>query len=59
MDDYDAKDMHYGDLSEEVLKGRLGLTDVSAKVNPYTLTLVPSAATSPYGGFYPRSLTEN
>lgn len=59
MDDYDAKDMHYGDLSEEVLKGRFGLTDVSAKVNPYTLTLFPSAPASPYGGFYPGSLTES
>ncbi|WP_250693565.1 DUF3289 family protein, partial [Escherichia coli] len=58
MDDYDAKDMHYGDLGEEVLKERFGLTDVSAKVNPYTLTLAPSAPASPYGGFYPGSLTE-
>ncbi|MEB6380416.1 DUF3289 family protein [Leclercia adecarboxylata] len=58
MDDYDAKDMHYGDLSEEELKGRFGLTDVSAKVNPYTLTLVPSVPVGPYGGFYPGSLTE-
>lgn len=59
MDDYDAKDMHYGDLGEEVLKERFGLTDVSAKVNPYTLTLAPSAPASPYGGFYPGSLTES
>jgi len=59
MDDYGAKDMHHGDLSEEVLKGRFGLTDVSAKVNPYTLTLFPSASASPYGGFYPGSLTES
>ena len=59
MDDYDTKDMHCGDLSEEVLKGRFGLTDVSAKVNPYTLTLAPSAPTSPYGGFYPGNLTES
>ena len=34
MDDYDAKDMHHGDLSEDVLKGRFGLTDISTKVNP-------------------------
>lgn len=59
MDDYGAKDMHHGDLSEEALKWRFGLTDVSAKVNPYTLLLVPSAPASPYGGFYPVSLTES
>lgn len=58
MDDYDAKDMHYGDLSEEALKGRFGLTDVSAKVDPYTLILAPSIPVSPYGGFYPGNLTE-
>ncbi|RWR03355.1 hypothetical protein ED28_03390 [[Pantoea] beijingensis] len=59
MDDYDAKDMHYGDLSAEVLKGRFGLTDISAKVDPNTLTLVPSAPTSPFGGFYPGSLAKS
>lgn len=59
MDDYDAKDMHHGDLSEEVLKGRFGLTEVSTKVNPYMVTLVPSTPASPYGGFYPGSLTES
>lgn len=59
MDDYGAKDMHYGDLSEKSLKERFGLTDVSAKVNPYTLTLVPPAPASSYGGFYPGSLTES
>lgn len=57
MDDYGAKDMHHGDLSEEALKERFGLTDVSAKVNPYTLTLVPPAPASSYGVFYPGSLT--
>ncbi|MCS5960544.1 DUF3289 family protein [Klebsiella pneumoniae subsp. pneumoniae] len=31
MDDYGAKDMHHGDLSEEALKERFGPTDVSAK----------------------------
>lgn len=59
MDDYGAKDMHHGDLSEEALKGRFGLTDVSVKVNPYTLTLAPPAPVSPYGGFYPGSLMES
>ncbi|MCU6329697.1 DUF3289 family protein [Enterobacter quasiroggenkampii] len=59
MDDYDANDMHHGDLNEKTLKGRFGLTDVSAKVNPYKLTLVPSASASPYGGIYPGSLIES
>lgn len=59
MDDYDAKDMHHGDLNEEALKRRFGLTDVSAKVNPCKLTLVSSASASPYGGFYPGSLMES
>ena len=59
MDDYDAKDMHHGDLSETVLKERFGLTDVSAKVNPYTLTLTPSAPASRYSGFYSYSQTES
>ncbi|AYA14162.1 MULTISPECIES: PAAR domain-containing protein [Enterobacter] len=59
MDDYGAKDMHHGDLSEEALKGRFGLTDVSAKVNPYTLTLSPRVVASPYDGFYSGSLTES
>lgn len=59
MNDYGAKDMLHGDLCEEALKGRFGLMDVSAKVNPYTLTLVPSTPASPYGGFYHGSLTEN
>lgn len=54
MDDYGAKDMHHGDLSEEALKERFGLTDVSAKVNPYTLTLVPPVPASSYGVFYPQ-----
>lgn len=58
MDDYDAKDMHFGDLSEDVLKERFGLTDISAKVNPYTLTLIPDNVASQYGGFYPGGLTE-
>lgn len=58
MDDYDAKDMHYRDLSEDVLKERFGLRDISAKVNPYTLTLIPDTPVSTYGGFYPGGLTE-
>lgn len=59
MDDYSAKDMLHGDLNEQALKERFGLTDVSAKVNPYTLTLILPAPASSYGGFYPGSLTES
>ncbi|QCR35582.1 PAAR domain-containing protein [Nissabacter sp. SGAir0207] len=58
MDDYAAKDMQYGDLSEAELKARFGLTDISARVNPYTLTLIPPVTANPYSGFYPGSLTE-
>lgn len=36
MDDYAAKDMRYGDMTEEVLKKKFHLTDVSTRVNPYT-----------------------
>ncbi|MDX5628285.1 MULTISPECIES: YPO3983 family protein [unclassified Brenneria] len=36
MDDYQAPDMRYGDHSEYTLKTIFGLTDVSARVNPYT-----------------------
>ena len=56
MDDYSAKDMHHSDLSEETLKERFNLTDISAKVNPYTLTLIPPFPANPYAGFYPDSL---
>ncbi|QTF09928.1 DUF3289 family protein [Brenneria izadpanahii] len=36
MDDYQAPDMRYGDHSEATLKNIFSLTDVSARVNPYT-----------------------
>ncbi|CRG52266.1 PAAR domain-containing protein [Yersinia wautersii] len=36
MDDYAAEDMRYGDITEDVLKKKFHLTDVSARVNPYT-----------------------
>ncbi|AXY34285.1 PAAR domain-containing protein [Yersinia pseudotuberculosis] len=36
MDDYAAEDMRYGDMTEDVLKKKFHLTDVSARVNPYT-----------------------
>ena len=51
MDDYEAKDMHYGDLSEETLKGHFGLTDVSEKVNPYTQVLSTPVAGRLSGSF--------
>ena len=38
MDDFGAKDMHCGDLSAEQLKRDFQLSDVSNKVDPYTLT---------------------
>ncbi|MBP2168963.1 uncharacterized protein (TIGR03034 family) [Erwinia toletana] len=38
MDHYTANDMRCGDLSETELKRHFNLTDVSAKVDPYTLT---------------------
>lgn len=40
MDDYHAKDMLYGDLSEAQLKTHYGLVDVSSRVNPWTLTRI-------------------
>ncbi|KYQ94999.1 hypothetical protein AWY96_16520 [Serratia plymuthica] len=44
MDDYGAEDMRCGDLSEAQLKTHFRLVDVSAKVNPYTLTrIIPSS----------------
>jgi uncharacterized protein (TIGR03034 family) len=40
MDDYGAADMLYGDLTETQLKNDFHLLDVSARVNPYTLTKI-------------------
>ncbi|WP_370737227.1 DUF3289 family protein [Vibrio aerogenes] len=53
MDDYDARDMHHGDLSEPILKEEFGLTDVSAKVNAYTGKKFPPLTTNPYGMYQP------
>ncbi|MBT0725536.1 DUF3289 family protein [Rosenbergiella sp. S61] len=36
MDDYSAKDMRCGDLTEAQLKSQYGLVDVSSRVTPYT-----------------------
>lgn len=43
MNDYNARDMCCGDLNESQLKIIYHLNDVSAKVNPYTLTKTASA----------------
>jgi hypothetical protein len=40
MDDYGAKDMRCGDLTEAQLKTHYHLLDVSTKANPYTLTKI-------------------
>ncbi|WP_345828844.1 DUF3289 family protein [Erwinia sp. HDF1-3R] len=54
MDDYDAKDMHHGDLDVLTLRNtfRLNVDEVSMKVNPSTLKLKdpadPFAFSSPY-----------
>ncbi|SCC13103.1 YPO3983 family protein [Kosakonia oryziphila] len=40
MDDYGAKDMRCGDLTEAQLKSQYGLVDVSTRANPYTLTKI-------------------
>ncbi len=54
MDDYRAKDMRYGDLDTLALRNQfyIDVDNVSAKVNPRTLKLQPTASTatqySPY-----------
>lgn len=54
MDDYQAKDMHHGDLDILTLRNRfrIDVDNVSTKVNPYTLTakepLNPWPFLSPY-----------
>lgn len=40
MDDYGAKDMRCGDLSESQLKTHFHSLDVSTRANPYTLTKI-------------------
>nr|WP_255562248.1 DUF3289 family protein [Rahnella sp. PD12R] len=51
MDDYDAQDMHHGDLTEDVLKNKFDLRDVSARVDPYTGTKLDP---SPYSYYLPQ-----
>ncbi len=40
MDDYSAKDMRCGDLTEAQLKSHYHLVDVSTRANPYTLAKI-------------------
>lgn len=52
MDDYGARDMRYGDLTEAQLRKHYHLENVSTRVNPYTLTKVIPFSQSqlmPYG----------
>jgi len=51
MDDYNAKDMACGDLSELQLKEHFHLLDVSTRANPYTLTKI-TPFTQPQSMFY-------
>lgn len=54
MDDYQAKDMHHGDMNVLALRNgvHIDVDNVSARVNPWTLKLKPEPATgtlySPY-----------
>lgn len=49
MDDYDAPDMRHGDLTEAELKQQFALTDISARVDPWGLHLLPSIDSLPLG----------
>lgn len=52
MDDYGARDMRYGDLTEAQLIKHYHLENVSTRVNPYTLTKITPFSQSqlmPYG----------
>lgn len=52
MDDYGARDMRYGDLTEAQLRKHYHLENVSTRVNPYTLTKITPFSQSqlmPYG----------
>ncbi|MFC0139954.1 YPO3983 family protein [Erwinia mallotivora] len=51
MDDYGAKDMRCGDLTEAQLKTQFNLLDVSTRANPYTLTRI-TPFTQPQSMFY-------
>lgn len=52
MNDYGARDMRYGDLTEAQLRKHYHLENVSTRVNPYTLTKITPFSQSqlmPYG----------
>ncbi|URQ62188.1 DUF3289 family protein [Pantoea alhagi] len=51
MDDYSAKDMRYGDLTESQLKNDFHLHDVSTRIDPYTLTEI-TPLRQPHSRFY-------
>lgn len=51
MDDYGASDMHCGDLSEIQLKSEFHLTDISTRVDPYTLLPI-TPFNQPHSMFY-------
>lgn len=51
MDDYGASDMHCGDLTENQLKREFHLTDVSTRVDPYTLLPI-TPFNQPHSMFY-------
>ncbi|WP_422732727.1 DUF3289 family protein [Pantoea agglomerans] len=51
MDNYSAKDMRCGDLSESQLKTHFHLLDVSASANPCTMTKI-TPFTQPQSMFY-------
>ena len=51
MDDYSAKDMRCGDLTEAQLKSHYHLVDVSTRANPYTLAKI-TPFTQPQSMFY-------
>ncbi|MCT4716454.1 DUF3289 family protein [Enterobacteriaceae bacterium H18W14] len=51
MDDYSASDMRCGDLTEAQLKSRFHLLDISARVDPYTLTKI-TPVSQPQSMFY-------
>lgn len=51
MNDYQADDMRYGDLSDIELKARFKLVDVSSRADPYTLTKI-SPFSQPHSRFH-------
>lgn len=54
MDDYGASDMRCVDLTAEQLNKHFRLTEVSTKVDPYTLTKIPQPIKPTFGITGPR-----